>query len=145
MLDNLIENPLSPAQAAQYSPLTLAFIGDAVYELLVRRQVIAKGSAPVGKLHHRSVDFVRADAQAQAVRAILPALTEEETVILRRGRNANSAHVAKHADPADYRYATGLEALFGYLYLTGEYARLCELFTRIVQDKEAASRRSSVT
>ncbi|MFT9077030.1 Mini-ribonuclease 3 [Ethanoligenens sp.] len=139
MLDNLLNVPLPPAQAALFSPLTLAFIGDAVYELLVREQVVAHGSAPVGKLHHRAVDFVRADAQAHAVQLLLPMLTETETTVLRRGRNANTAHVAKHADPADYRYATGLEALFGYLYLIGENGRLRELFTMIVKEKETAA------
>lgn len=142
MLDDLLDKPLPPAHAAQFAPLTLAFIGDAVYELLVRGQVIAQGSAPVGKLHHRSVNFVRADAQAQAVRTILPVLTDVEATILRRGRNANSAHIAKHADPVDYRYATGLEALFGYLYLIGENQRLHELFTLIVREKEAAAGQS---
>lgn len=131
--------PLSPAEAAQYSPLTLAFIGDAVYELLVRGQVVASGSAPVGRLHHRTVDFVRADAQAHAAHMLLPLLTETEGDILRRGRNANTAHVAKHADPADYRYATGLEALFGYLYLTGDIGRIRALFSMILLDKEAAA------
>lgn len=142
MLDDLLDAPISPFQASQLSPLTLAFIGDAVYELLVRGQVLARGSAPVGKLHHRTVDFVRADAQAKAVRAIHPILTEEETTILRRGRNANSAHIAKNADPTDYRYATGLEALFGYLYLIGENQRLRDLFALIVREKEIAAGQS---
>lgn len=142
MLDDLLDAPISLAHAAQFSPLTLAFIGDAVYELLVRGQVLARGSAPVGKLHHRTVDFVRADAQAKAVRAIQPILTETEATILRRGRNANSAHIAKNADPVDYRYATGLESLFGYLYLTGKNQRLRELFALIVQEKEAAAGQS---
>lgn len=142
MLDDLLDAPISPFCASQLSPLTLAFIGDAVYELLVRGQVLARGSAPVGKLHHRTVDFVRADAQAKAVRSIQPVLTETEAAVLRRGRNANSAHIAKNADPADYRYATGLEALFGYLYLIGENQRLRELFTLIIREKETAAGQS---
>lgn len=138
MLDDLLDTPLSPSHAAQFGPLALAFIGDAVYELLARGQVVAGGSAPVGKLHHRTVDFVRADAQARAAHALLPLLDETEAAVLRRGRNANTAHMAKHADPIDYRYATGLEALFGYLYLTGRTERLRQLFACIIKEKEAA-------
>lgn len=127
----LLETPLPPEQARLLSPLTLAFVGDAVYELLARCRVTQAGSAPVGRLHHRAVAFAKADAQAAAARLLAPLLTDEESDVLRRGRNANSVHVAKHAAPADYRSATGLEALFGYLYLTGRHARVRALFKLI--------------
>lgn len=127
----LLGAAMPPVQARQLSPLTLAFVGDAVYELLARCRVTQAGSAPVGRLHHRAVAYAKADAQAAAARMLAPLLTEEEADVLRRGRNANTAHVAKHADPADYRSATGLEALFGYLYLTGQDKRIRALFAQI--------------
>ncbi|NMP36924.1 MAG: ribonuclease III [Clostridiales bacterium] len=115
-----------------YSPLTLAFLGDAVYSLLVRESLVCEANRPVGELHKRSVRYVSASAQAAAVRNILPMLTDEEEAILKRGRNAHSSHTPKNQSEADYRYATGFETLMGYLYLKGENDRLRQLFTIVI-------------
>ena len=124
---------ITKQHAKNYSPLTLAFLGDGVYELLVRQKIVSDGSAPLGKLHKRAVAKVRACYQAKGARAIEPLLSEEEADIMRRGRNTNS-HVPKSATVKDYRMATGLEALFGYLSLIGESERIEELF-EIVYNK----------
>lgn len=110
-----------------YSPLTLAYIGDAVYELIIRTIVVESGNAPVNKLHKKSASFVKASAQAQIMTAIEPLLTEAETQIFKRGRNAKSYTTAKNASVIDYRMASGFEALIGYLYLDGCYERMIEL------------------
>lgn len=107
--------------------MTLAFLGDCVYETLVRRKIVLNGSVPNRKLHEAAVEKVRASYQSAAVGVILPLLNEEEADMLRRGRGANS-NVPKSASVSDYRRATGLETLFGYLSLIGEEARLEELF-----------------
>ena len=116
--------------ARQLNPLTLAFLGDAVFELHVREKLTEKGSAPVGSLHRRAVDVVCAKAQCVAAQQIAPLLTEEELSIYKRGRNSHSS-VPKNADPAEYRSATGLEALFGYLHVCGNLEREQELFEMI--------------
>ncbi len=118
------------------SPLALAFVGDGVYELLARQQLLARGSAPVGRLHSRTVELVSAAAQARAYRLVAPLLSPEEEAIYRRGRNANSTRSPRHTDPAVYRCATGMEALFGWLYLTGRVARLEQLFGVILAGQE---------
>lgn len=118
------------------SPLALAFVGDGVYELLARQQLLARGSAPVGRLHSRTVELVSAAAQARAYRQVAPLLSPEEEAIYRRGRNANSTRSPRHTDPAVYRCATGMEALFGWLYLTGQVARLEQLFQVILAGQE---------
>ncbi len=110
------------------SPLNLAFVGDGVYGLLVREHLTAAGNMPVGRLHQRAVAMVCAKAQSDAVELLLPLLTAEEEAVYKRGRNAHSASIPKHADPAQYRRATGLEALFGFLYLSGREERIRELF-----------------
>ena len=104
------------------SPLALAFVGDGVYELMVRERLVCQANRPVNELHKQAVAMVRAEAQAAAMDAILPRLTEEEAAVFRRGRNAHTAR------SGDYHRATGLEALFGYLYLRGETDRIQELF-----------------
>ena len=114
-----------------YSPLTLAFIGDAVFELLVRTRLAQKGNEPSGALHRESIRRVCARAQARGYEHIRPLLTQEEEEAFRRGRNASPSHSPKNASSHDYHYATGLEALFGYLYVKGEAERLRELFTAI--------------
>ncbi|MCL2170969.1 MAG: ribonuclease III [Defluviitaleaceae bacterium] len=111
-----------------FSPLNLAYMGDAVYELLVRRRLLAAGNRPTGELNRLATAQVRAAAQAGNYYKILEYLTENEMAILKRGRNANPKTRAKSATVADYRNATGLEALFGYLYLAGEFSRIEELF-----------------
>lgn len=110
-----------------YSPLTLAYIGDAIYDLIIRSVVVERGNEPANKLHHKTVRYVKAETQATMVEALLDELTEEELAVYKRGRNAKSYTSAKNASIGDYRKATGLEALFGYLYLQGKTARILEL------------------
>ncbi len=126
---NDICTPLSEPQARMYSPLTLAFLGDAVYSLMVRDMLTKQANKPTGKLHKESVKLVNAAFQAEMIRTLLPQLTEDEAAVFKRGRNAHSAHSPKNQSEADYRYATGFEALFGYLYLSGQTQRLKELFS----------------
>lgn len=118
------------------SPLTLAFIGDTVFDLLVRERVVKQANRPVGKLHAQCAKLVCAGAQALAVKLILPILTEEELAVYKRGRNAKSGHKPKNASEAQYHASTGLEALFGWLYLSGETQRVHELFDIIYQDSD---------
>lgn len=113
--------------AREYSPLTLAFIGDGVYELFVRSIIVGNTNAPAGKLHKICVSYVKAQAQAEASKAMMDKLTEDELWIFKRGRNAKSPTVPKNADVTEYRLATGFEALIGYLYLEGEENRIVEL------------------
>ena len=116
------------------SPLTLAFIGDGVFELLVRERLVCEGNRPAGALHKRSVALVRAEAQAEAMDRLLPLLTETEAAVYRRGRNA---HTSRNSE--EYHKATGLEALFGYLYLQGDIGRLQGLFQQITGDNKTES------
>lgn len=113
-----------------YSPLTLAYIGDSIYDLVVRTVVVMRGNAPANKLHHYTIRYVNAGAQAMLVDALQPFFTEEEQNILRRGRNAKPYTKAKHATMAEYKKATSLEALMGYLYLQGQEERLLELIRK---------------
>lgn len=122
--------PLTQAQARQYSPLALAFLGDSVYEILVREYLVREANRPAAKLHEQKIQLVCAAFQAQAIDRLIPLLTEEETAVYKRGRNANNT-VPRHTSAQDYHKATGLEALFGYLHLLGERARLEELFAVI--------------
>lgn len=117
----------------QLSPLVMAYIGDAVYELMVRTRMLEDGNAPVQKLHQMTVAHVCAAAQAKGHQAIEPLLTEEEAAIYRRGRNTHN-NIPKNADPATYRSATGVEALFGFLYVKGEMKRAQFLFDTIWED-----------
>ena len=119
-----------------YSPAALAFYGDCAWEILVRRKVLEKGNAPSAKLHKQSVEMVRASFQCRAAELISDMLTEEEADILRRGRNATGISVPKSSTPREYHMATGLEALFGYLFLTGEFERANTLFEVIWNERE---------
>lgn len=110
-----------------FSPLTLAYIGDAVYEIVIRTIIVEKGNAPVNKLHHKASSLVKAVAQKAAMEKILPLLTKEEEAVYKRGRNAKSYTSAKNASVIDYRIATGFEALMGFLYLMGRNERMLEL------------------
>ena len=110
-----------------YSPLTLAYIGDGVYELVIRTILVKKGNCPVNQLHRRASSLVKAGTQSHMMEILEPLLTEEEFAVYKRGRNAHSPTMAKHATMADYRRATGFEALMGYLYLKEEYPRIVEL------------------
>ncbi len=112
--------------------LSLAYIGDTVYDLYVRTLLVEREDAKVHELHLLSAKRVCAAGQAAAFRTIEPALTEAELSVYRRGRNAHMGTVAKNAKISDYRTATGLEALLGYLYLTGQGARLSELMRAIL-------------
>ena len=109
------------------SPLALAYIGDAVYELYIRAHVMKKGNMPVNKLHRASTHFVSANAQSDIMHTLEDRLSEEELRIFKRGRNAHSYTSAKNADIVDYRRATGFEALIGYIFLKTDYKRLDEL------------------
>ncbi len=115
----------------QLSPLTLAFIGDSVFELMVREALVREANRPANDLHVEKVKFVNAAAQAEAFRLIENDLTDEELEIYKRGRNAHTTHTPKNMSPADYHSATGFEALFGFLYLEDRKDRLNELFNKI--------------
>ena len=110
-----------------YSPLTLAYIGDAIYELVIRTILVEKGNTQVIKLHKRASRLVKASAQSAMIVKLKPYLTEEEMGVFKRGRNAKAATMAKNATMSDYRRATGFEALMGYLYLTEQWERMLEL------------------
>ncbi|MBR2730972.1 MAG: ribonuclease III [Clostridia bacterium] len=119
---------------AALSPLALAFIGDTVFDLLVRGELLSRANQPVSALHQQATRRVCAAAQAASASALLPLLTEEETAVFKRGRNAHPGGIPKHASAADYHYATGLECLFGWLYLRGELARIRLLFDAIPRE-----------
>lgn len=109
------------------SPLTLAYIGDGIYELVVRSVMVARTNTRAGLLHRQTSQLVKAEAQSKMMDTLLPQLTGEEERAYRRGRNAKSATMAKNASIGDYRRATGFEALMGYLYLTDQTERMVEL------------------
>jgi ribonuclease-3 family protein len=123
-------------QARHYSPLVLAFLGDSVYEREIRERIVREGNASPARLNQRSSFFAKASTQAAMIQALLPELSEDEAAVYRRGRNANSHTMAKHATVADYRMATGFEALMGYLFLSGEEARYKELICRGIERLE---------
>lgn len=110
-----------------YSPLTLAYIGDSIYDLIIRTLVVERGNEPANKLHRKTVTYVKAQTQAAMIEALIEELTEEELTVYKRGRNAKSYTSAKNASIGDYRKATGLEALMGYLYLKDNLPRIIEL------------------
>ena len=118
---------LPDVDVRSYSPLVLAYIGDAVYELMIRTHVVSHGSMQVNKMHKKSASLVKAQTQAELIKILEPELTPLEHAAYKRGRNAKSVTMAKHATMIDYRMATGFEALMGYLYLTEQFDRLVEL------------------
>ncbi len=118
---------LQDVDARTYSPLVLAYIGDAAYELLIRTRVINHGSMQVNKMHKKSASLVKAETQANLIKVLMESLSEEELAVYKRGRNAKAMTTAKHATMIDYRMATGFEALIGYLYLTERYERMLQL------------------
>lgn len=120
-------SPVSKGELSAYSPLVLAYVGDAVHELYIRTLLLSRGNAPVYKLHKRSIAYVKAKAQSDTVHRMMEMLTPEEQDVVRRGRNAKSGTIPKNADVADYKYATGFETLLGHLYIKGDYGRLLEL------------------
>lgn len=130
MLDTFLKqfNTGENISPKQYSPLTLAYIGDAVYELFVRTYLIKDANFPVNRLHKEAIHLVNAKAQSDLFQKIKDNLSEEEMQIYKRGRNTNS-HPPKNADMVDYKSATGIEALIGYLYLMGNADRIAELLS----------------
>ncbi len=122
-------------QPKQLSPLNLAFIGDCIYEILVREALVCEANRPVNELHRESVKYVSAKAQTEAYAKIKDLLTEEETAQFKRGRNAKVGHSPKSATDAEYHTATGIEALFGYLYLSNRVERIKQLFAVITDEK----------
>ena len=118
---------LEDTDIRSYSPLTLAYIGDAIYELVIRTILVEKGNTQVNKLHQRASKLVKASAQSEIIEKLKPYLTEEEMGIFKRGRNAKSFTMAKNASMSDYRRPTGFEALMGHLYLTEQWDRMLEL------------------
>lgn len=110
-----------------YSPLTLAYIGDCIYDVIIRTVIVERGNRTANKLHKSAVKYVNAGTQATMIEALQEYLTEEEKAVYRRGRNAKSYSTAKNATVGDYRKATGMEALIGYLYLTDRLDRAIEL------------------
>ena len=114
--------------ANEMSAAALAYLGDSVIELLVREKLVNDGFSDSGNLNRESLKYVKAGAQAAAMRRILPSLSEEEAQVFKRGRNMSGGNVPKSATMSEYRTATGMEVLFGYLHVTGKQERLRELF-----------------
>ena len=122
---------------SQYSPLVLAYIGDAVYEVYTRERILSENpDMPAHKLHKENIKYVKAHAQSRSVLAVEKMLTEEEAAVFKRGRNAKSGTSPKNAEILEYRRATGLETLFGYLHLKGEKERLFELMKTAFENAE---------
>ncbi len=110
-----------------YSPLALAYIGDGIYDLIIRSMIVGRGNTQANQLHRQTSQLVKAHTQSEMIEVLLPELTEEEMAVYKRGRNAKSPTMAKNATMADYRRATGFEALMGYLYLENQMERMMEL------------------
>lgn len=121
-------NALTKQEAGMLNGLSLAFIGDSVYEIFVREKLLEHGSLPAGKLHERAVLMVRAETQAKVYDLLEPMLDEDERSILKRGRNSVVGRIPRNATAAEYRKATGVEALFGWLWLSGNESRARDLF-----------------
>ena len=135
MKDEKIFEGISRDEARMKNPVILAFIGDTVYDLYVRTSVVKNTTAGINDVHTACVSMVNAKAQSEAAAEIEGMLTEEEKEIYRRGRNAKSG-VPKNMTVSDYRHATGIEAVIGYLWLTADYGRLDELFEAIINGKQ---------
>ena len=116
-----------------YSPLTLAYMGDAIYDLIIRSVIVERANRSANDLHKKAIRYVKAETQAKMIQALLNELTEDEEAVYKRGRNAKSYTTAKNATMSDYRKATGFEALMGFLYLTGQTDRLLYLVKRGIE------------
>lgn len=127
-MKDLIERAKSPEEINMLSPLIWAYVGDCIYELYIRTDLVNKTKLKPHKLHIETIKYVKAKAQADILKRIEENLTEKELEIVRRGRNAENHHLPKNADPADYMYSTAFEGLIGYLYLTKQDERLKEIF-----------------
>ena len=132
-MENYFQMNFTPAEVNGISNLGLAHMGDCVFEILCRGYLCAKGGKTVGNLHKDTINMVKATSQAQFVDKLLPLLTEEEMSYYRRGKNSHVHAVPKSATPAEYAKATGLEALFGALYLLGRTDRINELFKTVME------------
>lgn len=119
-----------------YSPLTLAFLGDCVFDLIIRTVIVERGNRAPESLHKKKSSIVKAQTQARMAEALLEGLSEEELSVYKRGRNAKSYSVAKNASVSDYRRATGFEALLGYLYLQDKEERIIELVKHALEQLE---------
>ena len=135
-MNNCFDPNLTDAELRDMSSLALAHVGDAVYELLVRTYICGRGVLTSNALHNATVSYVSAGAQARAMQVIEPLLTEEELTVCRRGRNAHVNSVPHGASFGEYHAATGLEALFGWLYLRGRRDRLGELFAAVMSGED---------
>lgn len=113
-----------------YSPLALAYIGDGIYDLVIRSMIVGKGNTQANQLHRQTSQLVKAHTQSEMIEVLLPELSEEEMAVYKRGRNAKSPTMAKNATMTDYRRATGFEALMGYLYLENQMERMMELIKK---------------
>ncbi len=127
---------LKEMDVQEYSPLTLAYIGDGIYDLVIRTLVINRGNKQVQKLHQETSALVQASAQSRMMRVLQDKLTEEEHAVYKRGRNAKSVSPAKNQSVTDYRRATGFEALMGYLYLKKDWKRMLELIRNGLESLE---------
>ena len=136
-MQNYFQIQIEKSELKTMSALALAHMGDCVFELLVRSWLCAHGKATSANLHKATVSYVSAPAQAKQMDRMLPLLTEEEAAIYRRGRNAHVHGVPKAATPGEYARATGLECLFGALFLTGQTERVNELFVSTMEDRDA--------
>lgn len=143
-MDSVLFNKLSTDEARLLNPLVLAFIGDAAYEVFIRSYIIAQNSElSAHKMHVKAISYVKAHAQSEILKNIEQYLTEEEIVIYKRGRNAKSSSVPKNADVTEYRKATGLEALVGFLFITDQKDRLTYILNKCIncssmEDKNGA-------
>ena len=133
-MENLFDIAMDPAQVKSITNLGLAHVGDGVYELLCRSYLVCKGGKTVLKLHNQTVELVKAPTQAKFADKLKPMLTEEEMDYFRRGKNSHTHAAPKSATPQEYAKATGLETLFGALYLLGRKERLMELFAACMED-----------
>jgi ribonuclease-3 family protein len=134
-LDELLKEnfQMKDVSAKSYSPLVLAYIGDGIYDLVIRTVVVNRGNTQANKLHKKTSSLVKAAAQSAMIDGLLDILTEEEMAVYKRGRNAKSATMAKNATMQDYRKATGFEALMGYLYLDNQWERMVYLMKEGLQ------------
>lgn len=131
-------NQTTHTKADEYSPLTLAFLGDGVYDLLVRESLVNRANRPAGELNRQKVAMVNCRAQAEYAQLLMPSLSEKELAVYKRGRNAAPKCTPKNGSVADYHSATGLECLFGYLHVNGETGRINELFDIILHTTKSS-------
>lgn len=121
------------AEVKMMAPLVLAYMGDAIYEVFIRSYLVSKRNVSVNELHKEATSYVRAKSQAEVVHALENQLSEDEWAVIKKGRNQKSSTVPKNAVLSDYKYATGFEALIGYLFYSGKLERLCEILNKSVE------------